>query len=425
MTIYNQIEPEDNTSAKESSSPAAGSEDGSGSVTSLDDSDSSGFTEVDTSDQIYDMKRREKGDVLREKYILGDVLGRGSFGDVREAVDMVSLARRAIKIFALRTVLRLPGELAQDEIRKINKEIHLLKRLNHANVIKIVDVYSDEHDETKKDYEKFIWMVMEYCAACVGELLEAAPDGRLPLWQCHLYFVQLIEGLEYLHQQGVIHGDIKPHNLLVNNDNVLKLTDFGTARILKPFDKNQVGLSTGTPFYDAPEIHIDETGDGFKLDIYSSGVTLFELATGRKPFMPKGNTGLAFELQKLKEKGHFEMTSALYENPGLHDLLHGMLQVKPANRMSTQEIKRHLWYKMVPSGEEFANIPPRGEHGDRYRSMTITAYLHEHFYPLEGEHARIKVPDPEMEAFEKRQKVPLVRGNRSPKKKRSPSPKRV
>lgn len=80
-----------------------------------------------------------------------------------------------------------------------------------------------------------MYLVMEYCVCVLQEMLASAPQSKLPLYQAHKYFVQLIDGLEYLHGQGVIHNDIKPGNLLLSLDDALKISDFGVAEKLDAF----------------------------------------------------------------------------------------------------------------------------------------------------------------------------------------------
>ena len=76
-------------------------------------------------------------------------------------------------------------------------------------------------------------MVLEYCAGSLQEMLDKAPRNKFPTWQAHKYFVQLMDGMEYLHGRGIIHKDIKPGNLLLTTDEVVKITDFGVAEVYK------------------------------------------------------------------------------------------------------------------------------------------------------------------------------------------------
>lgn len=137
---------------------------------------------------------------------------------------------------------------------------------------------------------------MEYCVCVLQEMLTSAPLSKLPLYQAHKYFVQLIAGLEYLHGQGVIHNDIKPGNLLLSLDDTLKISDFGVAEKLdsfaaddrctkgqgieQSFAKQVTGDLTslfflGSPAFQPPEIaNGQESFAGYKVDVWSAGVSL-------------------------------------------------------------------------------------------------------------------------------------------------------
>lgn len=123
------------------------------------------------------------------------------------------------QILTKRKLRRIPnGE------QNVRREIQLLRKLHHRNVIELIDVLYNE--EKQKMY-----LIMEYCVGGLQEMVDSAPLKKLPLFQAHRYFVQLIDGLEYLHGQGVIHKDIKPGNLLLTLDHTLKISDFGVAEV--------------------------------------------------------------------------------------------------------------------------------------------------------------------------------------------------
>lgn len=117
---------------------------------------------------------------------------------------------------------------------------------------------------------------MEYCVGGLQEMLDSVTTKKLPLFQAHKYFLQLIDGLEYLHGRGIIHKDIKPGNLLLTLDHTLKISDFGVAEALDTFSYTDIcTLGQGSPAFQPPEIaNGHESFSGFKVDIWSSGVTL-------------------------------------------------------------------------------------------------------------------------------------------------------
>lgn len=135
--------------------------------------------------------------------------------------------------------------------------------------MELIDVLYNE--EKQKMY-----LVMEYCVCVLQEMLASAPMSKLPLYQSHKYFVQLINGLEYLHGQGVIHNDIKPGNLLLTLEDTLKISDFGVAEKIELFAKDdKCTKGQGSPAFQPPEIaNGQEMFSGYKVDVWSAGVSL-------------------------------------------------------------------------------------------------------------------------------------------------------
>jgi len=323
------------------------------------------------SDQIIYQSRKKKAKMIG-KYLMGEVLGEGAYGKVKEILDCESLCRRAVKIMKKRRLRKIPnGEL------NVQREIMLLRRLNHKNVIRLVDVlYNDEKQK--------MYMVMEYCVSGLQQLLDSVPYKKFPVWQAHGYFVQLVEGLEYLHSQGIIHKDIKPGNLLLTTDGTLKISDLGVAEALATFAANDTcHTSQGSPAFQPPEIANGwDSFPGFKVDVWSSGVTLYNITTGKYPY--EGDN--IFKLFENISKGGFPIPEEL--DSALQNLIKGMLEQDPAQRLSLQQVKYHDWVKKKQCRSlEYVSIPPT-PNGDEWRTISVIPYLEDLHY---GEH--IEIPD--------------------------------
>lgn len=322
------------------------------------------FHRVDSADIIY--RSRKKKCKMVGKYVMGDVLGEGSYGKVKEMLDSQSLCRRAVKILKKRKLRRIPnGE------QNVQREIQLLRILRHKNVIELVDVIFN--DEKQKMY-----LVMEFCVGVLQDMLESSPGKKFPQRQAHDYFLQLLDGLDYLHGQGVVHKDIKPGNLLLTLDQTLKITDFGVAEALDMFSQEDICYTgQGSPAFQPPEIaNGAEQFSGTKVDIWSSGVTLYNMTTGRYPF--EGDN--VYRLLEAISRGPPAPPPASV-GPALSALLVHMLNRDPTLRPTVHEIRRHAWVQATPPfepGEKLVN--PRSRRSDELHTSTVIPYLVERHY---------------------------------------------
>ncbi|KAI8911810.1 kinase-like domain-containing protein [Gorgonomyces haynaldii] len=184
-------------------------------------------------------------------------IGKGASGTVYRALDLVTGSTVAVKVV----------ESNPSELKDLMYEIDLLKQLKHRN---IVQLYGFE-------YTKTLDIIMEYCeGGSLRHLIESF--GKIPENLCCTYLYQITCGLEYLHQQGVIHRDVKAANVLVTKKGEIKLADFGIA--VKQGTRDDF---RGSPFWMAPEV-IEMHGATTSSDIWSLGCTAIEMLTGSPPF---------------------------------------------------------------------------------------------------------------------------------------------
>lgn len=203
------------------------------------------------------------------KYEIRGRLGAGAMGTVLDALDPVIERRAALKIIPRPATDDAEG---QEGLARFKREAQAAGRLNHPNIVAVYD-YGEDAERA--------WIAMELVEG--GTLKQILDRGeRLPLAETLRVMGQMLAGLDYSHKRGVVHRDIKPANLMLTSDGQVKIADFGIARI-ENSSMTQVGTVMGTPSYMAPEQLRGETVDA-RADIWASGVLLYQLLTGEKPF---------------------------------------------------------------------------------------------------------------------------------------------
>jgi serine/threonine-protein kinase len=212
----------------------------------------------------------EPGRTFANRYDIKEVLGVGGMGMVYKAVD-----RELAETIAIKTLKS--DFMAQDAtaLERFRGEIRLARKISHRNVVRTHDI-----GENGGVY----YITMEFVeGTSLKDLIRSR--GRLPVAVALTVGKQLARALEVAHEQGVIHRDIKPANIVVEPDGVIKVMDFGIARLAQRKEGvTQAGLVIGTPEYMSPEQLLGDDLDG-RADLYAAGVVLYECLTGRTPFV--------------------------------------------------------------------------------------------------------------------------------------------
>ncbi|PON74568.1 Calcium/calmodulin-dependent/calcium-dependent protein kinase [Parasponia andersonii] len=264
----------------------------------------------------------EERHVVFGKYEMGRLLGKGTFAKVYYGKEMGSGESVAIKV------------INKDQVRKeglmdqIQREISVMRMVRHPNVVELREVMATK---TK------IFFVMEYVRG--GELFSKVARGRLREDLARRYFQQLISAVDFCHSRGVSHRDLKPDNLLLDENGDLKISDFGLSALPEQL-RNDGLLHTqcGTPAYVAPEVLRKKGYDGPKADIWSCGVILFVLLAGFLPFQDEN----IMKMYRKVFKAEFECPP--WFSPESKRLICKLLVPDPDRRITIPGIMRVPWF---------------------------------------------------------------------------------
>ncbi|PPQ99462.1 hypothetical protein CVT26_014278 [Gymnopilus dilepis] len=261
-------------------------------------------------------------------YQLGDSLGKGAFGQVYRALNWATGETVAVKEIQL-------SNIPKGELGEIMSEIDLLKNLNHPNIVKYKGFVKTR---------EFLYIILEFCEN--GSLHNISKRfGKFPESLVAVYISQVLEGLVYLHDQGVIHRDIKGANILTNKDGTVKLADFGVAAKTGAAGA-QDGAVVGSPYWMAPEV-IEQSGATTASDIWSVGCVVIELLEGHPPYHTLDPMPALFRIVQDDCPPIPEGAS-----PIVKDFLYHCFQKDANLRVSGKKLLKHPW--MVAARKQMA-----------------------------------------------------------------------
>ncbi|XVE58618.1 hypothetical protein DITRI_Ditri04bG0183900 [Diplodiscus trichospermus] len=281
---------------------------------------------------------------LKDRYILGEQLGWGQFGVIRLCSDKLTREVLACKSISKDRLV------TSDDARSVKLEIEIMSRLSgHPNVVDLKAVYEDE------DY---VHLVMELCAG--GELFHRLEKyGHFSESEARVLFRHLMQVVLYCHEIGVVHRDLKPENILLAtkaSSSPIKLADFGLATYIEP--GQLLHGTVGSPFYIAPEVLAG--GYNQAADVWSAGVILYILLSGTPPFWGKTKSRI-FDAVRAADL-QFPSDPWDHISDSAKNLVRGMLNTDPFQRLTALQVLDHLWMKNDESfHEESSELVQRRE----------------------------------------------------------------
>lgn len=284
------------------------------------------------------MENFQPGQMLGAYRIIGKI-GQGGMATVYKAYQPSMDRHVAIKV--------LPGQLADSPefVKRFQQEARIIARLEHPHILPVFDFGEDNG---------ITFFVMRYFDA--GTLKDKMAAGPLPIHEIDRIFTQLADALGYAHARGIVHRDLKPANALVDADGNLFLTDFGIAKLLESASPRltQTDAIMGTPAYISPEQAQAGPVDQ-RSDIYSLGIILYEMVTGRVPYV--ADTPLAVILKHVSDPLPLPSVVKTDISPAIEQVILKALAKNPNDRFATTAEFVAAWKRALREMDTLARAP--------------------------------------------------------------------
>ena len=294
--------------------------------------------------------KQNSSDIIRYKhtkrvgsYLIGKLLGTGSFAKVREGMHIHTGEKIAIKAVD-------KNQAREDSyvFKNLRREARIMQLLSHPNIIRLLEVV-----ETENSY----YMVMELVSG--GDVMHHIMNSKNSCLDEPIvkkYVKQIITAIQYMHEAGIVHRDLKVENLLLDEYSNIKIIDFGLSNFIRNPDNltsNMVQTQCGSPAYAAPEL-LGHKNYGKEVDVWSIGVNMFAMLAGSLPY-----TVEPYDITALHAKiidGRINHIPDHITN-SCKDLLMRFLTPDPSKRITLTEAINHIWFKDVSPEVSLVSYP--------------------------------------------------------------------
>ncbi|XP_044574739.1 calcium/calmodulin-dependent protein kinase type 1 isoform X2 [Cotesia glomerata] len=281
------------------------------------------FGKKDSNKKLKKDGKDDKMSSVDDKYTLKELLGTGAFSEVRLAESK----EKPGQMYAVKIIDKKALKGKEDSLEN---EIKVLRRLTHPNIVQLLETFEDKHK---------VYLVMELVTG--GELFDRIVEkGSYTEKDASGLIRQVLEAVDYMHEQGVVHRDLKPENLLYyspDEDSKIMISDFGLSKME---DSGIMATACGTPGYVAPEV-LAQRPYGKAVDVWSIGVISYILLCGYPPFYDENDANLFAQILK----GEFEFDSPYWDDisDSAKDFIHKLMCVKVEDRYTCKQALAHPW----------------------------------------------------------------------------------
>lgn len=261
--------------------------------------------------------KEKNNQIVAGRYIKERYLGKGGFAYWVQVTDMNEENKYAMK------VIQKVVDGKERSMEKINNEIGILSEMDHHNIAWMRRYFEDEDN---------VYIIMELCKnKSMIELLKVR--RRLTEEETRWYIDQLVQGLQFIHSQNIVHRDLKLGNLFLTDKMELKIGDFGLSERIKHKGYRLKWMS-GTPNYIAPEILLNKDGHSYPVDIWAIGVIAYTLLVGKPPFQSKNSKQTCSRIKKLD----YSFPSSIHLSHDAKNFIKSLLQLNPTDRPTLDEV---------------------------------------------------------------------------------------